>query len=658
MKKTVLVIICAAMALALIYIVWRVLPASCAGKGNEDEHEVINTPTEELSDTEIPEISDTETPEPTSTPEPIEIKLRERFGFVKANSNGTYGIANDGSIRFTGKSTSGQHMIRDWKDIVDAELNESTTAALTGDGEILLTGKLEGRFSESSSWKDIVDIAMGAEHLVGLKSDGTLVACGDGSKGQCEVNDWSGALKVVAAGDYTAALTNTGVITTLGDEFDSILNEGRVADIDAAEDHIVLLLSDGSVVSVGIDAGHEVTRFDWSDAVAVFAAKAATYAVDSAGKLMTDSKIIDEELENVCCVAASEKHAVVLLGNGKCVGFGDDSSLQTEVSGWRLLPYVTSGGWLIGCVPGTDMDGSKVCTGLKTVYKNPATGEEKEAVCVLIGDVNGDGSIDSLDVTAVRSHIKGSIKLTGAELRAANVVPDSSKPGAVDKIDLEALEKAVNRGGVPDQYAKTDFYTDKLADAKRINSDTLGYITIKGTNISYPILYDYNWFYNDHNINRQPEVRGSIYFYRPEESGNTVITGHNSRTSKTMFHQLHTIQNNAKKLSEYKNRVWTINTYGETGRWEVWAMYEEGAFKNESMSSQVFNTCLNKAYNDMSADEKQAWIDYQKKKNALKYSVDVSIDDRFVTLVTCGDSHADAQYGARLYFFLRWIGND
>ena len=87
-------------------------------------------------------------------------------------------------------------------------------------------------------------------------------------------------------------------------------------------------------------------------------------------------------------------------------------------------------------------------------------------------------------------------------------------------------------------------------------------------------------------------------------------------------------------------------------------MYEEGAFKNESMSSQVFNTCLNKAYNDMSADEKQAWIDYQKKKNALKYSVDVSIDDRFVTLVTCGDSHADAQYGARLYFFLRWIGND
>ena len=207
-------------------------------------------------------------------------------------------------------------------------------------------------------------------------------------------------------------------------------------------------------------------------------------------------------------------------------------------------------------------------------------------------------------------------------------------------------------------YAKTDKYTAPLANALRKNKDTLGYIKIRNTNIDYPIMYGTNWFYNDHDIDKKPAERGSLYFYWPEASGNIVITGHNARTSGTMFHQLHNVQNNAGTLSSYSDRLWAINTYGVTGYWEVWSMYEEGAFKDASMSSQMFNACWPAGYNGKTEQEKQAWIDYQQRHSKLNYTVNVTTQDRFITLITCGDSHADSAKGARLYFFLRWVGND
>ena len=207
------------------------------------------------------------------------------------------------------------------------------------------------------------------------------------------------------------------------------------------------------------------------------------------------------------------------------------------------------------------------------------------------------------------------------------------------------------------QVIATDISPEAVALARE-NADALGYITIPDTNISYPIMYDFNWYYNDHDIDRNEIVRGSIYFYWSGPSGNTVITGHNSRTSGTMFHQLHKVQDNRNGLKTYRNRVWPINTYGVTGYWEVWALYEEPSFSDPSKSSQYYNTCFPGKYDSMSDAEKQAWIDYQLERSELSFTPNVTIKDRFMTLLTCGDSHADSAGGARLYVFLRWVGED
>lgn len=607
------------------------------------------------------------TPEPFITPMPTGQvgARRDHEACLAAIATGTYGVASDGSVRFIGNPVSGQNLIYGIKDIVDIAANDSTTALLSADGKVTVIGTLKRKFAEAERWSGIVGIAMGEKHLVGLKGDGTVVACGENGSKQCAVSSWSGVIKIAAAGNYTLALTENGVLSNLGGALlagingqDGASGHFRAVDIAAAKDHIAVLRENGTVASYDLKSGSGASVFGWTNIVKVFASEGATYGVDSGGGLHTDSGLIDKTLKDVYYVSASEDHAVVLHGNGKCEGFGSNKYLQTNVGDWRLLPYTTSEGWLIGLAPGTKINGRSVGTGDSLVFTEPATGASKNAVVVMMGDVNGDGRVDSKDVSAIRAHISGEKKLQGAFLRAANVIRDSSKPDSIDVNDKDAVANFVAGKSGLDFYCKTDDYTAPLANARRKNSDALGYITIEGTNISYPIMYDFNWYYNDHDIDRNQVVRGSIYFYWGEPTGNIVITGHNSRVSGTMFHQLHKIQNNKSKLSTFKNRVWCVNTYGETGYWEIWAMYEEGRFASASQSSQYYNTNFPNGFDSMSTSQKQAWIDYQLKRTELGYTVNVSTEDRFMTVTTCGDNHSDSAYGARLYFFLRWVGGN
>ena len=155
--------------------------------GGDREPEVIDTltpaPTEAAA-TEVPGTEAAETPAPTDvpaptdTPEPYTVKMRSTDGFVKACSTGTYGVATDGSIRFIGRSVSGQNLIWGWSNIIDLELNDQTTAGLRRDGTLKITGAQSEAFAEALEWTGIVDLAMGKDFLAGLRTDGTAVICG------------------------------------------------------------------------------------------------------------------------------------------------------------------------------------------------------------------------------------------------------------------------------------------------------------------------------------------------------------------------------------------------------------------------------------------------------------------------------------------------
>lgn len=653
--------------LAILMLAAAVSGCSCKGcRGGSDEP----VPTEtvvDLDDTPAP--SDGFTPAPTEIPV-IDVERGGIGGFVAACATGSFGVASDGTVRFIGRTVSGQNLANEWTDIVALAVSDDAVAGLKTDGSIVYAdNKGTVPFINTSLWKDTVGIALGDRHFAGLRADGSVVATGDNSDGQTNVSEWWGVRKIGAAGTYTVGLCENGLFTTLGEEFDAKLAGLEIKDFAAARDHLAVLLSDGTVRSFAIEtdmftggayAPPSDEVYDWTDIVSITAAeRGATYAIDKNGVLHTNADTVTGTVSDVYSVAAARSHCVVLHGDGTCEGFGENEDMQLTVGGWRLLPFVTEDGWLLGMTVGAEVDGEIVRTGREMTYVEPVTGESRAATCVILGDVDGDGDIDQDDVDAVEDHVSGKKLLKAAFLRAANVIMDGAKPDSIDVSDTDLIKaQASGWGKVIDQYAKTDMYTDLLAKARRTNPDATGYISIPGTTISYPILYGENWFYNDHGINKNQTNGGSIYYYWAKASRNIVITGHNNRKSGSMFHQLHDVQDRGEELSIYSNRLWYINAYGKSGWWEVWSLYEEPAFSKPSDSSQYYNTCWPNGFGALSERERQEWIEYQIGKTELSYTVDVVTGERFMTLLTCSDAHSDSKLGARLYIFLRFVGSN
>ncbi len=665
------------LSLAAILLLSNLMGCSC--KKQEETPNVTDPPVSVVT----PEPDASATPAPAT----VENTIPAMDGSVVAGDGVTYGIASNGTVRFIGQATTGQNNIYGWSNVVRLVTNSSTVAALTSDGTILLAGAQEDDFAPALELENVADIAMGSGHIAVLHKDGTVSAVGASLCGQCDVSEWKLVTAVAAAGDATFAISQGRLLSTVSPTYADAFAEYEIAAVAAAADHIALLLTNGSVITAsyyassngakdtpapdatrgagsigGIDDSTEGDT-GWRNIVRVFVGAGSTYGVDSEGNLFGIGSIeftMDYQIktQDVYCVAAASDHVVVLYGDGTAAGYGDNTLLQCSVSAWRLLPYV-SDGYLLGHFAGDTIDGTLFATGVETTFTEPATGEAMSAVCVLLGDVNGDGAIDEDDVALIEKHISGEQELTGAFLRAANIIIDDTDPTAVDIVDIEEVRAQQAGKRVIDQYAKTSMYTTPLADARRVNTDALGYITIPGTNISYPIMYGQDWYYNERGLDKEPLTRGSIYYYWSKAGKNIVFTGHNARSTGTMFHELHIIQDNEQQLLEYANRVWCINSYGVTGYWEIWSIYEEDVGSGrEWESSQLYNTCWPNKMEAMNQQEQEEWIQYQLDRSEVDIGAYVTTSDRFMTIVTCSDSHADAQNGARLYIFLRWVGND
>ncbi|MBR0026860.1 MAG: SH3 domain-containing protein [Clostridia bacterium] len=198
-----------------------------------------------------------------------------------------------------------------------------------------------------------------------------------------------------------------------------------------------------------------------------------------------------------------------------------------------------------------------------------------------------------------------------------------------------------------------------FASAQRKNSDAKGWVLVPGTNVNYPIMYrkDLN-YYNDHTIDHVKKSSGSIYSFvsAMPSCGIYPVSGHNSRSSGTMFHELHDWQNSLKKSPSKTNRIAFIQVPGsQYTQWEVFAMYElknNNAAKQQQSINMMYHT-INRGAGP-NAKEKQAWIDMQVSMSEVRFGTTASPNDQIVVLMTCGDNYQKVSY-ARLYFFLKGV---
>lgn len=268
------------------------------------------------------------------------------------------------------------------------------------------------------------------------------------------------------------------------------------------------------------------------------------------------------------------------------------------------------------------------------------------------------------------AHVKED-SLLSAESSAATPKPTATPaPTATPKPAAAAAANAQTAtGDVAEEGTKTstnisasDTLAKKIASAKKINSDTLGWISVPGTNVDEPILYGANWYYASHNIYKKKSYEG-VYPFSNRLTKNVVIFGHNLRGSSSVFHQLHHLQEAALGYSKcqsgscgrglssslkdwYKTsagRTWNISIFGKQ-KWEVFAMYEVKA--NEPIATLRNNWNLSPA-------SAKSWIDYQLNRSEIKFGVPVTEKDQLMTLITCGTNYDSATANSRLFVFLK-----
>lgn len=395
--------------------------------------------------------------------------------------------------------------------------------------------------------------------------------------------------------------------------------------------HLLGLRKDGMVLAAGDNKAGQCNVDSWTDVVYISAAGDNSAAVKRDGTVLIAGAIYDSCSEEVAkwvdivSVALGDKHIIGLKSDGKVVAAGNNDQGQCDVSTWTGVTEISASG---------NYTEAKTASGVLTT-----------------GSKETDDVFKNIDATL---NTDGTVSINGRYT------------------DMKYLTANWNLKSSGERPVPVDPNAEKLAEAKNANPDTIGYININNTGISHPIMFDEwkkdkDWFYNTHTPEKKAADSGSIYALVTDEvSLINTITGHNSRVSGAMFHELHHIQefNNGETkcqyskctnpelestlpdLTQYSDRVWNITAYGHS-RWEIFSMYEVKA--KEPETTLYYNTNFTNATTESNID---MWINTQINRSEIDFGIVPPKDSTFMCLYTCGTNYDYAEAQSRLYFFL------
>ena len=192
---------------------------------------------------------------------------------------------------------------------------------------------------------------------------------------------------------------------------------------------------------------------------------------------------------------------------------------------------------------------------------------------------------------------------------------------------------------------KQDMLIDvDLTKLKGINSDTIGYIKVIGTNIDYPVVQtDNNDFYLSHSFDKSYNAAGWVFLdYRNNIvsfDDNTIFYAH-GRLDNTMFGSLR----NVIKQSWYNNKNNRYLQYSNeyySSKWEVFSTYK---IKETSDYLKI---------NLSDEESKKEFFNKIKNRSVYNYDVELSRDDKIITLSSCYDDYYRVVLHAKLVEFVK-----
>lgn len=215
----------------------------------------------------------------------------------------------------------------------------------------------------------------------------------------------------------------------------------------------------------------------------------------------------------------------------------------------------------------------------------------------------------------------------------------------IDNVNNDSKVEIINQ---TDDYSRNDPYWDYIKfnlinvnfeKLKKLNTDTVGWLNIPGTNINYPFVQtNDNSFYLNHTFNKEYNSAGWVFLdYRNNINNfdkNTIIYAH-SRLDKTMFGSL---ANTLKKewLYNTDNHIVKISTEIENTLWQVFSIYHIPT-----------NNDYTKINFDNSTDFLE-FIDIITQRSYYNFNTKINENDKIITISTCYNNYEKLVLHAKL----------
>jgi len=195
-----------------------------------------------------------------------------------------------------------------------------------------------------------------------------------------------------------------------------------------------------------------------------------------------------------------------------------------------------------------------------------------------------------------------------------------------DSDDTEIIEQDEPEESLYWKYIKTSLLDVNFSELHNMNSDTIGWIRVGGTNINYPFVQtSNNDYYLKHSFDKSYNSAGWVFAdFRNKIDGsdrNMIIYAH-GRYDTTMFGSLRNILTSG-WLDNTDNYIVRTSSENENALWQVFSTYRIPT------TNDYIQT------NFHSDKEFDTFVNMLKDRSAHDFNTKVSGMDRILTLSTC-----------------------
>lgn len=227
--------------------------------------------------------------------------------------------------------------------------------------------------------------------------------------------------------------------------------------------------------------------------------------------------------------------------------------------------------------------------------------------------------VDEQHYLGIENNLKEIIKVNQKKTEEENPL-DVIEPGDEDLTTTTTTTTTV----YDIQYEKV------FSTLQEINKDTIGWLTVNNTRIDYPVVQAKdNDYYLKRDYYQNKNRHGWIFMdYRnnqDELNENTIIYGHNL-ANQTMFGTLRYALNSY-WYKKSANQIITFNTPNENMKFQIFSIY----------TIPTTNDYLDITF--PTTDAYQTYIDLVKGRSIYDFNIEVTTDDKILTLSTCANGN-------------------